>query len=83
MTGIPNIYYSALSGLNTAGTQLNTAAVNIASAANADPQDPQAPTTDLPTEVVHLSLAHHLYTANAIVLRTASDLTGTLLDILH
>ncbi len=40
-------------------------------------------TDDLATQAVNLSQAKTLYTANALVLRTADQMTGTLLDILH
>lgn len=50
--------------------------------------NPQAATNtqisnvDLPTELVNLKLGQTLYDANAMVLKTADQMTGTLLNIL-
>ncbi len=38
--------------------------------------------TDLASDVVHLSMAKSLYAANGLVLRTGSEMTRTLLDII-
>ena len=37
---------------------------------------------DLPTEIVEQMSAKHQFSANALVIRTAQDMTGELLDIL-
>src|SRR5690348_458918 len=42
----------------------------------------QTSNVDLPTELVNLKLGHTLYDANAMVLKTADQMTGTLLNIL-
>ncbi len=41
----------------------------------------QSSNVDLATEMVGMSLATHLYDANATVLRASSSMTGTLLDM--
>ena len=47
------------------------------------PGGPPAPSaTDLPTELVGMMTAELAYVANALVLRTQSEMTGTLLDML-
>ena len=42
----------------------------------------QTSNVDLPTEMVNLKLGQTLYGANAMVLKTADQMTGTLLNIL-
>jgi len=42
----------------------------------------QTSNVDLPTELVNLKLGQTLYDANAMVLKTADQMTGTLLNIL-
>ena len=83
ISGGNDIFSTALSGLNAAGTIINKAAANIARAGLDDPGQ-QAPPADiyLAGEVVHLRLGAILYNANAAVVRVADRMTGTLLDIL-
>jgi flagellar basal body rod protein FlgG len=45
------------------------------------PNGQQESNVDLVTQIVALSKAKELYTANAIVLRTADRTLGTLLDV--
>jgi len=82
ISGGNDIFSTALSGLNAAGTIVNKAASNIGRAGLDDPE--QAPPTDidLASEVVNLRLGAILYNANAVVVRVADRMTGTLLDIL-
>ena len=42
----------------------------------------QTSNVDLPTEMVNLKLSQTLYDANAMVLKTADQMTGTLLNVL-
>jgi flagellar basal-body rod protein FlgC len=46
------------------------------------PDGSEGPNVDLATEVVHTIQARNMYTANALVLRTADQMYGTLLNIL-
>jgi flagellar hook protein FlgE len=48
-----------------------------------DETNTESSNTNLATELVHLKLSKLLYTANGVVFRTASNLTGTLLNVLH
>ena len=84
ISGGNDIFSTALSGLNAAGTIVNKAAVNIARTGLDDPAGlaPVASDIDLAGEVVHLHLGAIVYNANAAVIRVADRMTGTLLDIL-
>jgi flagellar hook protein FlgE len=83
ISGGHDIFSTAVSGLNAAGTIVNKAAANIARAGLDDPgQQAPAADIDLAGEVVHLRLGAILYSANAAVVRVADRMTGTLLDIL-
>ena len=44
--------------------------------------DTQTSNVDLPTELVNLKLSQTLYDANAMVLKTADQMTGNLLNML-
>lgn len=81
ISGSNDIFSTALSGLNAAGTIVDKAAASIARAGLNDPEQPQAD-VDLAGEVVNLRLGTILYNANAVVVRVANQMTGTLLDIL-
>lgn len=77
MSGINGIFSTALSGLNTATSIVNTAASNIARAGVSD----DGPEVDLAHEAVQLRIGQTLYSANAAVVRAGDEMLGTLLDM--
>jgi flagellar hook-associated protein FlgK len=95
-----NVYATALTGLQTAQSQLNAAANNIAhfDLSRFNPQKPYQdgvpggvavdyiPPTELPpdlaTETIALKQSTLLYGANAIVIKTANQMYGNLLNVL-
>jgi len=76
VTGISSIYSTAAYGLSTATNQLNATAKKIAGYGT-DSSD----TNDLTQNVVDLSTEKMAYKADALVLKTANQTLGTLLDI--
>lgn len=63
-------------GVEVVGIERNTAPGPLG------PDGQQGSNVDLASEMVGLSQARTLYAANALVVRTADQMTGTLLDIM-
>jgi flagellar basal body rod protein FlgC len=76
MSSISSTYSVASYGLNTAANQLSTTAQKIAGFGS-NPTD----TGDLVQNVVDLSTEKTAFKANAIVLKSADQMLGSLLDI--
>lgn len=88
-----NVTANNIANLNTPGfnpsradlVELSGGGVSVAGTSFDDnPQtapDTQTSNVDLPTETVNLKLSQTLYDANAMVLKTADQMTGTLLNI--
>jgi len=68
-----------MDAINTAAAGLNAAAARFADSARRTAESPLA---DLPGEIVERQAAEVAFEANAHVIRTADDMTGTLLDVL-
>lgn len=88
-----NVTANNIANLNTPGfnpsradlVELSGGGVGVSGTSFEDnPQtapDTQTSNVDLPTEMVNLKLSQTLYDANAMVLKTADQMTGTLLNI--
>jgi flagellar hook-associated protein FlgK len=76
VSGISSIYSVASYGLNSAANQLNTTAQKIAGYGT-----DTADSNDLAQNVVDLIGEKTSFKANALVLKTADQTLGTLLDI--
>ena len=72
----------ALQGLQQADAQLQTAAVQIASAAAATPDGANIDTVTLSAEMVALMSAKNEFAINASVMKTAEKLQQTTLDVM-
>ncbi len=76
ISGISSIYSTASYGLTTATNQFNTTAEKIAGFGT-----DTADTNDLAQNAVDLLSEKTTYKANALVLKTANQMLGTLLDV--